>query len=178
MFDQASRLRERVQPRGRIGEVWAVVTLGGERHALAFAREIREVLRPGRLRVGILGEPVENAQIVLLPAGEGVQGVRRAYMRGAHTWLILCPAAEDGLLECLQLLQDLTDRSVRSVYLALSGVDSVPRGEAAVRRFAEWVGQKLPLDPQPFGFYGPDERGTLTLAPAVLRRFYAAGRRG
>lgn len=178
MFDQASGLRERLQPRGRVAEVWAVVTLGGERGALAFAREIQELLKPGRLRVGISGESVENAEVVLLPAGEGVTGVRRTYMRGAMTWLILCPAAQAGLVECSQLLQELTDRSVRSVYMALSGVDSVPRGEAAVRQFSEWVGRRLPLDPQPFGFYGPDERGGLTLAPAVLRRFYAPGRRG
>lgn len=177
MFDQASGLRDRVQPRGRVGEVWAVATLGGERSALAFAREIKDLLQPGRLSVGIIGDEAKDAQVILLPAGSGVSGVRRAYMRGAHTWLMLCPADEEGLRECAQLLSDLADRSVRSVYIALSGVDSVPRGEAAVQRFGEVVGRRLPLDPQPFGFYGPDERGGLTLAPAVLRRFYAPGRR-
>lgn len=175
MHDQAAGLRDRLKPRQQVAEVWAVATVGGERSALAFAREIHKVLRPARLTVCLWGERIDEAQVVLLPAGEGLKGVRRAFMRGAHTWLLLSSQREEGLAECSALLEELCDRSLRAVYLALSGPRSVSDGEAAVAAFAERV-SSLPYHPQPFGFYGPNEHGDLTLAPAVLRRFFAERR--
>ncbi len=176
MHDQATALRERLRPPKPVAEVWAVATLGGERGALQFSKEILEILRPAPLSVRLWGGETEGANVVLLPAGEGRRGVRRPYLRGAHTWVLLCPANEVGYAECHALLGEMTDRSLRRVYLALSGVGSVQQGEAAVERFSGMLGPDIPYQPQPFGFYGPSEQGTFTLAPTTLRRFFSAGR--
>ena len=174
MHDQAAQLRERLRPRRPVAEVWAVATCGGERSALAFAREIHGLLQPSRMKVSLWGQVLKDAQIVLLPAGEG-HSVRRAYMRGAHTWLVLAPCTAEGLRDVQALLRDLSDGSLRSVYLALSGVPSVSSGEATVLAFSEQVLAELPCHPEPFGFYGPSDKGTLALAPNLLRRFFAGG---
>ncbi|MDA8345051.1 MAG: hypothetical protein M0Z66_06165 [Thermaerobacter sp.] len=176
MRDQAAQLRERLSPKRPVAEVWAVATCGGERGALAFAREIQSLLQTSRLKVSLWGQVLEEAQVVLLPAGDGVAGVRRPYMRGAHTWLLLAPGSPEGLTESQQLLAEMSDGSLRSVYLALSGVPSVAAGEAMVRTFAEQVLAQIPCHPEPFGFYGPSETGALTLSPVLLRRFFAGGR--
>ena len=176
MRDQATALRERLRPQHQVAEVWAVATLGGERGSLPFAREIRGLMGDARLKVCLWGDQLQDANVVLLPAGEGLKGVRRAYMRGAHTWLLLCPATSPGLGECLELLRELSDRCARAVYLALSGVSSVQEGDQKVARFVDALAPELPYQPEPFGFYGPNERGVLTLAPAALKRFFAGGR--
>jgi len=176
MHDQATALRERLRPPKPVAEVWAVATLAGERGALQFSKEILEILRPAPLAVRLWGGETEGAGVVLLPSGEGRQGVRKPYLRGAHTWLLLCPATEVGYAEAHGLLREMTDRSLRRVYLALSGVSSVQEGEAAVERFRGMLGPQIPFDPQPFGFYGPSEQGRLTLAPLALRRFFSPGR--
>jgi hypothetical protein len=176
MHDQATALRERLRPPKPVAEVWAVATLGGERGALQFSREILEALRPAPLSVRLWGGETDGASVVLLPAGEGRKNVRRPYMRGAHTWLLLCPATPVGYAECQALLGEMVDRSLRRVYLALSGVESVQAGEAEVERFSGMLGPGIPYQPQPFGFYGPNDQGALTLAPSALRRFFQPGR--
>ncbi len=176
MHDQATALRERLRPPRPVAEVWAVATLGGERAALQFSKEILEILRPAPLSVRLWGGETDGASVVLLPSGEGRQTIRRPYLRGAHTWLLLCPANEVGYAECRALLDEMTDRSLRRVYLALSGVASVQAGEAAVERFSDLLGPSIPYQPQSFGFYGPNEHGSLTLAPTALRRFFSPGR--
>lgn len=176
MHDQAAALRERVRPSRPVAEVWAVATCGGERRALAFAKEIHTLLSAARIKVCLWGEVIEGAQVVLLPAGEELDGVRRPYMRGARTWLLLAPSTPAGLDASRQLLAQLSDGSLRSVYMALSGVASVADGEKTVHDFAEDVLQQFPYHPEPFGFYGPSERGELTLSAKLLRRFFAGGR--
>ncbi len=175
MRDQAAQLRERMSPQRPVAEVWSVATCGGERGAAAFAREIHSVLQSSRLKVSLWGQAQDAAQVVLLPAGEG-SSVRRAFMRGAHTWLLLAPALPEGLAQAKALLAQESDGTLRSVYLALSGVQSVAAGEEMVREFAEQVLREIPCHPEPFGFYGPSESGTLTLSSALLRRFFAGGR--
>ncbi len=175
MRDQAAQLRERMSPPRPVAEVWAVATCGGERGAVPFAREIHRLLGPSAFKVSLWGESGDAAQVVLLPAGEGT-GVRRAFMRGAHTWLLLAPGDPEGLRCARELLKDQSDGSLRSVYLALSGIGSVAAGEAIVQGFAEEVLREMPCHPVPFGFYGPSEAGGLTLAPNLLRRFFAGGR--
>lgn len=176
MHDQATALRERLRPPKPVAEVWAVATLGGERGALQFSKEILDLLHSAPLPVRLWGGDTEDAKVVLLPAGEGRQSIRRPYLRGAHTWLLLCPANEVGYAECHGLLGEMTDRSLRRVYLTLSGVPSVQAGEAAVERFSGMLGPSIPYQPQPFGFYGPNEQGALTLASTALRRFFSPGR--
>ncbi len=176
MHDQATALRERLRPPKPVAEVWAVATLGGERAALQFSREILDILKPAPLAVRLWGGETEDANVVLLPSGEGRRSVRRPYLRGAHTWLLLCPANEVGYAECHALLGEMVDRSLRRVYLALSGVSSVQAGEQAVERFADMLGPAIPYQPQAFGFYGPNEQGVFTLAPSALRRFFQPGR--
>jgi hypothetical protein len=175
MRDQAAQLRDRMSPPRPVAEVWSVATCGGERGAAAFAWEVHGLLQSSRLKVSLWGQAQESAQVVLLPAGEGAS-VRRAFMRGAHTWLLLAPAGPQGLAQAKALLSEQSDGSLRSVYLALSGVESVAAGEAVVRAFAEQVLKDIPCHPEPFGFYGPSESGQLTLSAALLRRFFAGGR--
>ena len=175
MRDQAAQLRERMSPPRPIAEVWSVATCGGERGAATFAREVHGLLQPSRLKVSLWGQAQDAAQVVLLPAGEGAS-VRRAFMRGAHTWLLLAPASEQGLAQAKAFLVEQSDGALRSVYLALSGVESVSAGEERVRSFAEEVLREVPCHPEPFGFYGPSESGALILSPALLRRFFAGGR--
>lgn len=176
MHDQATALRERLRPPKPVAEVWAVATLGGERGALQFSKEILDILKPARLSVRLWGGETDGANVVLLPSGEGRRSVRRPYLRGAHTWLLLLPATEAGFADCTSLLGEMADRSLRHVYLALSGVPSVQAGEAAVERFGGLLGPAIPYQPQAFGFYGPNEQGLLTLAPSALRRFFSSGR--
>jgi len=176
MHDQATALRERLRPPRPVAEVWAVATFGGERGALQFSREIMAMLTGARCAVRLWGANTDDAEVVLLPSGEGVARVRRPYLRGAHTWLLLCPAREEGLAECRRLLGELRDRSLRRVYLALSGVATVQEGERVVERFRDNLAADIPYQPEPFGFYGPNEGGAITLSQQVLRRFFSAGR--
>jgi hypothetical protein len=175
MHDQAAQLRERMSPRRPVAEVWAVATCGGERGALAFAREVCSLLQSATRKVSLWGQATDGAQAVLLPAGEGT-GVRQAYMRGARTWLLLAPGTPKGLEEARELLLSHSDGSLRFVYLALSDVPTVAAGEAMVREFSEQVLHEAPCHPEPFGFYGPSEKGDLTLSAPLLRRFFAGGR--
>lgn len=171
--DQAARLRDRVRP-SRVSLVWALGNLSPERTGQGFAQDISRALQGSPWDVTLWeGGDVHRGRILLLMAGDSLPTIRRTFLRGTDTWILLADGTKGGLEATFALVREMREVGKKDVWLALSDVSDPEFGDATIGRLSELALRISPSRISPFGYYCQGAPGDLVLSATARRRFFA-----